>query len=84
MWVFKSLSALIFLIGCMTLVVAAVWVWITIAAYLVPSVGWFAGVIYLAGTFFAMMHLDKYIRVPWQLWFQLWRYADKMILDRHR
>ncbi|KKL12178.1 hypothetical protein LCGC14_2538360, partial [marine sediment metagenome] len=46
MWVFKALSALLFLIGWTALAVAAVGTWFYVAVYLTMSLGWFAGALF--------------------------------------
>ena len=56
MWVFKSLSALLFLIGWTALVVAAVGTWFYITVYAIMSLGWFAGLIIAVGS---VLHKGK-------------------------
>ena len=84
MWVFKALSALLFLIGSMTLVVATVGLWFYAGMHLIMVFGWFAAAIYIVGSVLAVVRWENYLKLPFLLWFQLWQYADRMILDRRR
>ena len=84
MWVFKSLSSLVFLIGWMALVLAAVGSWFYVAIQFTMSFGWFAGAIFAVGSVGAVVHWENYVKVPFLLWMQAWQYADRMILDRYR
>ena len=84
MWVLKSLSALVFMIGWLALVLAAVGSWFYVTINLIMSLGWFVGAIFMIGSVLAVMYWQEYIKVPFILWLQAWQYADRMILDRDR
>lgn len=84
MWVFKALSALLFLIGWTAITVAAVGTWFYITVNVIMSLGWFVGTIFAIGSVLAIIHWQEYIKVPFLLWLQAWEYADRMILDRDR
>ena len=84
MWVFKALSALLFLIGWTALGVAAVVSWLYVAVHLTMSLGWFAGALFMIGSLAAVIRWEDHVKVPFLFWLQLWQYADRMILDRDR
>ena len=84
MWVFKALSALLFLIGWTALAVAAVVSWLYVAVHLTMSLGWFAGLVFMLGSLAAFVYWENYVKVPFLFWLKLWRYADLMIRDRDR
>ncbi len=84
MWVFKSLSALLFLTGWTALVVAAVGTWFYITVHVITSLGWFLGLVVSVGSVAATIYWEEYVKVPFILWMQAWQYADRMILDRDR
>ena len=84
MWVFKALSALVFLIGSMTLVVAAVGSWFYVAVNLTMDIGWFAGGAFMIGSLAAFVYWENYVKAPFLFWLRVWEYADRMILNRDR
>ena len=84
MWVFKAISALILMIGCLVITLAALWAWLSIVMALVESLGWFAGAIFWVGTLAAFFYWNVEIKGPIMLWLKLWEYVDRIILDRDR
>lgn len=84
MWVFKALSALVFLIGWMALVVAAVGSWFYLTINLIQSLGWFAGALFMIGSLAAFVYWQNYVKAPFLFWLRAWEYADHKILDRGR
>ena len=84
MWVFKALSALMFLIGWMALVLAAIGSWFYVAVNLTMSLGWFVGGLFMIGSLAAFVHWENYVKAPFLFWLAAWQYADRMILDRDR
>lgn len=82
MWVFKALSALLFLLGWTVLAVAAVGSWFYLTINVIMSLGWFVGAIFMIGSLLAVIRWQEYVKVPFLLWMQLWDYADRKILDR--
>lgn len=84
MWIFKALSALVFLIGWMALVLAAVGSWFYVAVGLTTSLGWVAGGLFLIASLAAFVHWGDYVKAPFLFWLRAWQYADRMILDRER
>jgi hypothetical protein len=74
----KALSALLFLSGCLIMIIPAVIVWawmITLAAKLHVLVGW---AVFL-GSMYIFWRYEDAIQIPWRLWFRLWRWADDRI-----
>jgi len=84
MWVFKALSALILMIGCLAITLAAVWAWLSIITALVESLGWFAATIFWVASAAALFYWNANIKAPVLLWLKLWEYVDRMILGRSR
>ena len=84
MWVFKALSALVFLIGWMALVLAAVGTWFYVAIGITTSLGWFAGGLFMICSLAAFVYWENYVKAPFLFWLRAWQYADRMILDRNR
>jgi len=84
MWVFKALSALLFLIGWTAIAVAAVGTWFYITINVIMSLGWFAVPIFAVGSVLATIRWEAYVKVPFILWMQAWEYADRIISDRDR
>ena len=84
MWVFKALSALVFLVGWMAFVLAAVGTWFYTTINVIMSLGWFAGTVFAVGSVLATIHWQEHIKVPFILWMQAWQYADDLILNRNR
>ncbi len=84
MWVFKALSALMLMVGCLAITLAAIWAWLSIATALIESLGWFAGAVFWVGSAAACFYWDANIKAPVLLWLRLWKYVDRIILDRNR
>ena len=84
MWVFKALSALLFLIGWTALAVAGVGSWFYVTINLVMSLGWFAGAVFMIGSLASFVYWEGYVKAPFLFWLRAWQYADRMILDRDR
>lgn len=84
MWVFKALSALLFMTGWMAIAVAAVVSWLYVAVHITISLGWFAGAIFMVGSLAAVVCWEDYVKMPFLFWLQLWQYADRILLDRNR
>ena len=84
MWVFRVLSALLFMIGWAAIAIAGVGTWFYISINFIMSFGWFVGMIFSIASVLAIVYWENYVKVPFLLWLQLWEYADRMILHRNR
>jgi hypothetical protein len=75
----RVLSTFVFMIGALAMVLAAVVVWFYLITGIIESTGWIAGILAVIASVWAWSRYDRYIRHPWQLWYEFWDYVDRRI-----
>ncbi len=77
-------SSLVFLIGCLVMVIGAVMAWVSVVASAALEWGWWAGALVMTGSAFAMRRWEPVIKRPWEIWHQLWTAIDNELEERMR
>lgn len=74
----KALSAMIFLLGCLLMLVVAIYLWaflIIIVAKQSLILGW----VFFIGSMLSLAFYRTVIETPWKMWFSVWSWADERI-----
>ena len=77
--IINTLSIVIFLAGCLAIVCGGVYVWLYIVITTTKQFGIMAGWLSLFASAGLLLRYHETIRLPWDFWLGLWRWADDEI-----
>jgi hypothetical protein len=75
-------SGLVFLAGCLAIVLGAVIAWVTVIVTACIQVGWPFGAVLLVGSFGLLWRYEAAVKAPWFWWAELWRWGDDRLRER--
>jgi hypothetical protein len=77
-------SSLVYLMGCLVLVIGAVLAWASVVVSASMDWGWWAGAVIMLLSALAMRRWEPAVRRPWELWHALWLAIDNELEERMR
>lgn len=78
-WILESISAVIFLLGALIMVAAGAVGWVCFIVMSVVEYGPISGFAAIIVSVYLFARFQAYIRLPWLLWYELWRAVDARI-----
>ena len=77
-------SSLVFLMGCLILVIGVVMAWVSVMISASMNLGWWAGALIMLASALAIRRWEPAVRRPWELWHELWIAIDNELEERMR
>lgn len=81
-WCAQAVSVVLFMAGCLCLVGGAVVLWVMTGLAIGKQIHPVAGFVYLFGSIYLAARMERFLRIPFQLWLQLWQWADGLLSAR--
>lgn len=72
----RYICAVLWFIGALAMVLAAVYVWALVIITAIQDVSWSLGLLIILASFFIARQWEAYLLLPWQRWYELWQRLD--------